>query len=148
MSKFIILYDLIMEEILKEACMLGNNINNLPKSKSLGLQEFNIGQHAQNRDFERCVMDEIGYTKIYSILDNMTSNVIKNRKIQISTLNRFCGLIHEKESYFKIIIGFNNKNHAFLATLISITKQQYNNLINKDYYIDSNDRCNFIILKN
>lgn len=149
MSKFLQLYNLIMEELITEGyAHVGDIIEFLPNSRKLGLYHFNITSHAFNRDFERSIMDEIGYNSLYNFLDELCVEIIKNRKLQISTLNRFCGLIHKNDNYFKIIIAFNNIREAALITGISITKQQYNNLLNKDYYIDSNDRYNFIILKN
>lgn len=145
MSKFLRLFNLINEELMFEAVRLGNNIDNLPKSKQLGLLNFTIDKHAQTRDFERNIMEEIGYKQIYNIIDRICSYIITHRKYQISKLNRFSYVFELNGLYFNIIIGFENSHSAFLATLIAINRTKYEKLLNQDFYISKDNFCNFII---
>lgn len=147
MSKFLDLYNLIMEELIAEGFPSSNInvIDNLPNSKKLGLQNFKCTEHSGNRDFERLGTYEISDSKMYELIDKLCTEVLTHRRFQISESNRFCGLAHVDDNYFKIIIAFDDSKKATLITVISINKHKYEELLNEIGYISEKGFYNFII---
>lgn len=147
MTKFLEIYNLIMEELINEGFPSAkiNTIDNLPRSKKLGLLQFTCARHSSDRDFERLGTFEISDTEMYKLIDKLCVEVLTHRKFQISKLNRFCGLVHLDNNYYKIIIAFDDSNNATLVTFIVISKLKYNKLLNETGYVDKKGFYNFII---
>lgn len=147
MSKFLDLYNLIMEELITEGLPSPkiNVIDQLPNSKKLGLQMFKCTKHSSKRDSERLGTYEISDSKMYELVDKLCAEVLTHRKFQISKSNRFCGLTHVEDNCYKIIVAFDNSKMATLITIISINNHKYKELLGKTGYVSQDGFYNFII---
>lgn len=147
MSKFLDLYNLIIEELIAEGLPSSdkNVVDQLSNSKKLGLRIFTCTEHSGKRNSERLGTYEISDSKMYELVDKLCTEVLTHRRLQISKSNRFCGLAHVEDNYYKIIVAFDDSKKATLITIISINSHKYEELLGKTGYVSQDGFYNFII---
>lgn len=134
-------------KIIYESIHHGDYINEMPLSKSIGLKHFkiNIG-HSSDRDDERLLSYEIGIKQLLNKFDELCYIVLSKHKNMLHY--RFAGIFKYENNYYKIIVGFSDKNSAYFTTGYQISEKQFKKFSSYDgkLYIPKNGNSNFIIL--
>ena len=134
-------------KIIYESIHPGDYINEMPLSKSAGLNHFkiNVG-HSSDRDDERLLSYEIGIKQLLNKFDELCYIVLSKYKNMLHY--RFAWIFKYENSYYKIIVGFSNKDSAYFTTGYQISEKQFKNFSSYDgkLYIPKNGNSNFIIL--
>ena len=135
-----------MEELITEDLKSGNNINNIPLTMNkFNLKKLSIGTHLISRNYERLGTYYLTENDFWKKLDEILLKNYQRYYSLISSSINFCCLLNNKNEYYKVIIGFNNKESLYIATIISINKNQYEKLKNNKMYYDSNKKIHYVI---